>query len=155
MIGGIDSSVLLIYIRNIVFIICAIFVIYNDFKYYIIPDYITFTLFPLGIMFSYFTGNPYLISSVLTGLISFLFFFLIAYVYEKKYKEIGLGGGDIKYIASIGAFWGFDGLVIILLLSSFLALICYLGLYFLKKRVQYLPYGVFLALAGCGWAILH
>lgn len=76
--------------------------------------------------------------------------FLVAFVYEKIKKQEGLGGGDIKLIAMLGAFFGWRAALLILLASSIIGSIVGLFLIVVLKRDARhpIPYGPFLAVAG-------
>lgn len=87
------------------------------------------------------------IDSVLGIVIGGGFLYLVAFLYEKIKKVEGLGGGDVKLAAMLGAFFGWRASIFILLVSSVLGSI--VGLIFIlitKKNTKYaLPFGPFLA----------
>ncbi len=76
--------------------------------------------------------------------------YLVALAYEKLRKQEGLGGGDVKLIAMMGAFFGWRAALLILLISSFVGSIA--GLFMVvafRKDMKYaIPFGPFLAAAG-------
>jgi leader peptidase (prepilin peptidase)/N-methyltransferase len=74
--------------------------------------------------------------------------FLIAVVYERLTGRQGMGGGDVKLLAMIGAWMGWRSLALILLISSLTGAV--IGLVFLLTtgkgyRVR-IPFGPFLSL---------
>lgn len=73
--------------------------------------------------------------------------FLVSWLYEKIRKKEGIGMGDVKLAAMLGAFFGWKGVFFILLLSSLLGSIAgfFLILFFRKGFQDALPYGPFLA----------
>src|SRR3989344_1955663 len=76
------------------------------------------------------------------------FLFLVAFLYEKIKKKEGLGGGDVKLAAMLGAFFGWQQILMILLVSSVLGSLIGLIVVAFKKDWQYaLPFGPFLAVA--------
>jgi leader peptidase (prepilin peptidase) / N-methyltransferase len=88
--------------------------------------------------------------------------FLVAFVYEKIKKQEGLGGGDIKLIAMLGAFFGWRASIFILFASSVIgSIVGLLMIAVLRKDMKYaIPFGPFLAAAGLvylfvGREILH
>ncbi len=76
--------------------------------------------------------------------------FLVAIAYEKIKKCEGLGGGDVKLAAMLGAFLGWKCAIFVLLLSSIVGTIFGVALIIIyRKNSKYaIPYGPFLALAG-------
>jgi len=118
--------------RNLVFFLCGISVIFIDAKHFIIPDVISLPMIVLGILFSFVVPLPFTESlpgwqtSLNGAILGFSVFFAIAWFFKKVKKQDGLGGGDIKYIAGVGAFTGWVGVLFVLFFSSFLALIVYM-----------------------------
>ncbi len=71
-------------------------------------------------------------------------FFCVASLYNIITKSESLGGGDIKFIAGIGAFVGFYGIIFTILFSSIIAIIILLIVkYDIKKEFQFGPFLVF------------
>lgn len=91
-----------------------------------------------------------LLNSALGALVGGLALYLVAVSYEKIKKEEGLGGGDIKLIAMLGAFFGWKAAILILLISSILGSIVGIAIVLiLRKDMKYaIPFGPFLAVAG-------
>jgi leader peptidase (prepilin peptidase)/N-methyltransferase len=73
----------------------------------------------------------------------------VAYLFKVIRGIEGLGMGDVKMIAMIGAFLGAQSTVFTILVASILGLLAGLLVIFLKKEnLQYkIPFGTFLALA--------
>ena len=78
---------------------------------------------------------------------------LIAAAYERFRKKEGLGGGDIKLMAMLGAFFGWQASVIILFTSSFIGAILGLILMVVRKKSlnMAIPFGPFIVSAGMLW----
>jgi len=74
---------------------------------------------------------------------------LIAYSYEKLRGREGMGMGDVKLLAMIGAFLGIQGVVFVILVSSILGTVVGLSMILLQKGdFKYaLPFGPFLSIA--------
>jgi leader peptidase (prepilin peptidase)/N-methyltransferase len=74
---------------------------------------------------------------------------LIAFLYIAVRKQEGMGMGDVKLLAMIGAFLGWKGVVFVMLVSSLLGTITGLSIILYKKGdLKYaLPFGPFLSLA--------
>jgi leader peptidase (prepilin peptidase) / N-methyltransferase len=75
--------------------------------------------------------------------------FLIAFLYIVIRKTEGMGMGDVKLLAMIGAFLGWKGVVFVMLISSLLGTLTGLSVILYKKgNLKYaLPFGPFLSLA--------
>ncbi len=73
---------------------------------------------------------------------------LIAEVYYRVRHEEGLGMGDVKMLAMIGAFLGWKLVLLTLVLASFSGTIVGIAVLVLKREsMKYaLPFGTFLAL---------
>lgn len=122
-----------------------------DLEHRIIPDLLSLTGIVSGIVASLFLIQLPLIEILLHSLGGIIAgggtLFLINLIYEKIRHHEGIGGGDVKLAAMIGAFFGWKGIFLILLLSSlfgsFIGLI--LMIFFHKGGKVAIPYGPFLA----------
>jgi leader peptidase (prepilin peptidase)/N-methyltransferase len=74
--------------------------------------------------------------------------FLVATLYEWIFKREGMGGGDVKLLAMIGAFLGWKAVILTILLSSLIGSITGILIMILKgKDFKYaIPFGPFLSL---------
>ncbi len=90
------------------------------------------------------------IDSVLGILIGGGFLFVVATAYEKIKKIEGLGGGDVKLAAMLGAFFGWRASIFILMVSSVVgSLFGLILILIMKKNTKYaIPFGPFLAIGG-------
>ena len=97
-----------------------------DYDHGVIPDALVLSIFVLGVMRHLLAGeilSPLLASAVGGGVL-----LLVATVYQRWKKRAGLGMGDIKLLAALGAFLGLSGMFRALLIGSLL------GLAFALKR---------------------
>ncbi|NLV16654.1 MAG: prepilin peptidase, partial [Syntrophomonadaceae bacterium] len=120
-----------------------IVVAFTDIDEGIIPDVITYPGMLIGLAFSFFTIG---IKSALIAMLGFgLIFFLIAIL-----SRGGMGGGDVKLVAVIGAFVGPINSVLVFIISSLAGGLWALGLLLFKGagRKTEVRFGPFLALAG-------
>jgi len=126
-----------------------------DLKHYIIPDSITIpgiiVGFAVGVLLE--GGLSYrmaALDSLLGILVGGGALYIVAIVYEKLKKQEGLGGGDVKLIAMLGAFFGWRASILVLLMSSLMGSVVGLVLIIiLRKDLKYaIPFGPFLAAAG-------
>jgi leader peptidase (prepilin peptidase)/N-methyltransferase len=74
--------------------------------------------------------------------------FLVATVYQWLFKREGMGFGDVKLLAMIGAFLGWKSVILTILLSSLVGSLAGIILILIKgKDFKYaIPYGPFLSL---------
>lgn len=118
-----------------------------DWDYQIIPDVITLP----GIVLGWLAATVVLpigwldslIGTVIGGGVLLIMAWASPYLLGKE----GLGGGDIKFLAMIGAFLGWKLALMTLFLASILGASVGVGLLACKvmQRGQYLPFGPFLA----------
>ena len=135
----------------IYFIFCAalLAVIFIDLQHQIIPDVISLPGIVLGFGLSFV--NPF-VTWQDAGL-GILFgggsFYLVALTYYLLTKREGMGGGDIKLLAMIGAFLGWQSLPFVIFGSSLLGVVA--GVWAMieqrKGGKTVIPYGPFLAMA--------
>lgn len=119
----------------------------TDLKERIIPDEISLYFIPVGIISSFFT--PLTLWDSLAGiLLGGGVLFAIGWSYEKITGVEGMGGGDVKLLAMIGAFTGIKGVIVTLLAGSVLGSIFGGLVIFLagKGRRYPIPYGIFLSI---------
>jgi len=147
-------------------ILPLIIISFIDLKHLIILDSISITGIFVGCAVHVFLGSgdtwlENVIDSLAGILVGGGILFIVAFVYEKLKKEEGLGGGDIKLIAMLGAFFGWRAIIFILLGSSIMGSIAGLiTILIMRKGMKYpIPYGPFLAVAGViylfwGWKIM-
>ena len=133
------------------FVFCAslLVIIWIDIHHQLIPDVISLPGIILGFLFSFV--NPALTwqSSALGILIGGGILYLIALLYFIWRKQEGMGGGDIKLLAMLGAFLGWQALPFIILASSVSGTMVGL-LAMIKQRKggkTRIPFGPFLSLA--------
>ncbi len=149
---------LLIYL---VFISALIIATFTDFDHLIIPDVISYPALLLGLILS--TAYPSMQRTLsqwsqistgpgegflasLTGAVSGgLFLYLIGAIGKKIFKKEAMGGGDVKLLAMIGAFLGWQLVTLTIFISALSGSIVGLIIKF-KKGESYIPYGPYLAL---------
>lgn len=128
---------------------CAMIVLFViDLEHRILPDLITLPGIVAGFLFSFFMPPGWfdsLIGLVLGG----GSLWLLGEVYFRLRHEEGMGFGDVKMLAMIGAFLGWKLMLLTLVLSSFVG--SAVGIVMIASKrggLKYaLPFGTFLALA--------
>jgi len=127
---------------------CAMIVLFViDLQHRILPNVITLPGIVAGLLLSEVAGPGWL-ASLIGMAAGGGMLWAIAEVYYRVRKEEGLGMGDVKMLAMIGAFLGWKLMLLTLVLGSFSGTIVGVGVMIAKKEsLKYaLPFGTFLAL---------
>jgi leader peptidase (prepilin peptidase)/N-methyltransferase len=130
------------------FIAALLVITFIDLDHRIIPDVISLP----GILVGFGASFGLLAISPLESLIGILSgggsLFLVAWGYQLIARREGMGGGDIKLLAMIGAFIGWKGVLFTIFVSSLTGTLAGLALILLKGGNMKLavPFGPFLAL---------
>jgi leader peptidase (prepilin peptidase)/N-methyltransferase len=124
------------FLASFVFVGALIVISFIDLDIRIVPDVISLPGIVLGLAFSlvgYFvvTSESSVIPSPLSSLLGMLvgggFLFATAWIYEKFTGVEGMGGGDIKLLAMIGAFLGWQSIPVTLFFASLVGSIVGIG----------------------------
>lgn len=127
----------------------ALFMI--DAKTYLLPDNMTLPLLWLGLLFNIDGTYVDLQSSVIGAAAGYLSLWTIYQLFKLFTGKEGMGFGDFKLLAAIGAWGGWQILPFVVFASSlFGAVIGSIWLYLIakKKSSQAIPFGPWLALGG-------
>ena len=92
---------------------------YIDYRQHILPDELNYALLWSGLLFHVFgllSGS--LDAAVIGAVAGYLCLYLVATLYEKLRGQMGLGLGDAKLFAALGAWFGWQALPTILLIAS-------------------------------------
>ena len=120
----------------------------------LLPDDITLPLLWAGLLFNLLAGAVPLADAVLGAAGGYLLLWSIYWLFKLATGKEGMGFGDFKLLAALGAWLGWQALPVIILLSSAVGAV--LGALILtlrgQGRSQPLPFGPYLAAAG--WVYL-
>ncbi len=118
-----------------------------DLHHQILPNTITLPGIVIGFLFS-LVGPPGWFDSLLGILLGAGILYGIAAAYYAVRHEEGLGMGDVKMLAMIGAFLGWKAVLVTLILSSFSGALVGIGLIAFSRGGMRLalPFGTFLSL---------
>ena len=121
-----------------------------DVDHQLLPDDITLPLMWLGLLFN--VGNTYvsLQDAVIGAMAGYLILWSIYWLFKLLTGKEGMGYGDFKLLAALGAWLGWQALPVIILLSSLVGAICGIALMVIKRRGKEIPipFGPYLAMAG-------
>lgn len=136
-------------LEYLVFAWSLIVVSFIDLDHMILPDVFTLSGILIGLVGAALNPERQFSNALLGVLLGGGFLYAIAYTYLVLRKEEGMGGGDIKLLAWIGAVLGWTSIPFVILASSVLGSIVGLGLA-LRRRAglkSVIPFGPYLALA--------
>lgn len=121
-----------------------------DWEHQILPDDITFPLLWLGLIFNIQHVFTDITSAVIGAIAGYLFLWSVYWLFKLFTGKEGMGYGDFKLLAMLGAWLGWSALLKIVLISSFLGAGLGITLILLKRhsKEQPIPFGPFLALGG-------
>jgi leader peptidase (prepilin peptidase)/N-methyltransferase len=130
------------------FVAALIVITVIDLYHQIIPDLISLPGIGVGLLASLIIPQITLFNSLIGILLGGGSLFLVATLYQWLFKREGMGGGDVKLLAMIGAFLGWKAVILTILLSSLIGSISGIIIMVLKgKDFKYaIPFGPFLSL---------
>ncbi len=157
----------------LIFLFSLIVVTFIDLEHRIIPNVITLPGIIVGLTYNalntnwvtlqmdlshfQFTLSDFLrisdevdiVDSILGIILGGGILYFIGFIYEAIKRREGMGMGDVKLLAMIGAFIGWKGVIFVAFLSSLFGVLVGIPIIFFKKGdLKYaIPYGPFLSLA--------
>ena len=162
-VSGLMAALVLVYFGLTVdaliyfILICAfIIIIYIDLDHQIIPDSISLPGIPIGFAASFFLDTVTYIDSLIGILLGGGLLFAIAWGYYLITRKEGMGGGDIKLLAMIGAFMGWQGVCFTIFIASITGTLAgILLMLFAQKDLKFaLPFGPFLSIGAIAYLFL-
>ena len=119
-----------------------------DLFHQIIPDVVSLPGIGVGLIGSLVLPRGSFLGSLTGALLGGGILFLVAFGYQWLFKREGMGGGDVKLLAMIGAFLGWKAVILTIFLSSLIGSIVGVLVMILKgKDFKYaIPFGPFLSL---------
>ncbi len=132
------------------FIACLLVVTFIDLDHRIIPDVITLPGIPISFAAGFALPDMTYPAALLGILVGGGSLFLVAWVYSLITKKEGMGGGDIKLLAMMGALIGWQGVVFTIFVSSLVGTLSGLAVMLQSRKGMKLavPFGPFLAIGG-------
>jgi len=135
------------YLVYFAFLAALVVITVIDLHHQIIPDVISIPGIGVGLLSSLVIPEITFWNSLIGMLVGGGSLFIVATVYEWLFKREGMGGGDVKLLAMIGAFLGWKAVILTILFSSFIGSIVGIIVISIKgKDFKYaIPFGPFLA----------
>ncbi|MCW8830436.1 MAG: A24 family peptidase [Gammaproteobacteria bacterium] len=121
-----------------------------DYDKQLLPDDLTLPLLWLGLLLSFFNVFTDTQSSLIGAMLGYMVLWTVFQVFRIVTGKEGMGFGDFKLLAALGAWMGWQLLPQIILLSSLVGAVTgiFMLLTGLTKRQQPIPFGPYLATAG-------
>jgi len=121
-----------------------------DFETTLLPDVLTQPLVWAGLLVNLFDAFASVQMAVVGAVAGYLFLWVIFHVFRLLTGREGMGQGDFKLLAALGAWFGIEALPMLLLSASLVGVLIggALTLTGRARRGQPLPFGPYLALAG-------
>lgn len=125
-----------------------------DLEHLLLPDVITLPLLCLGLFLSLFNVFESSVNAVLGAFLGYFSLWTLYWIFKIITHKEGMGYGDFKLLAMLGAWFGWQMLPFLLLFSSITASLFGGTLILLKKQEKDtpIPFGPFLAIGG--WLVL-
>jgi leader peptidase (prepilin peptidase) / N-methyltransferase len=132
-------------LRGAVFGTILLGIAMTDARKYIIPDEFTWGGLVIGLLFSLAGGLPGLAAAALGAVVGFGLLWVVGTVGTWMFKEDAMGGGDIKMMAMVGAFLGWQGVLLTIFLGAFAGTLIFVPLMLMGQK-KLVPFGIFLAI---------
>ena len=121
-----------------------------DIDHQLLPDNMTIPLLWSGILLSFWSIHTDLSSSVIGAIAGYLILWSVYHVFRLLTGKEGMGYGDFKLLAALGAWMGWQMLPLVVLLSSVVGAV--VGVILMAtgrlKKDKPMPFGPFIAAAG-------
>ncbi len=131
---------------------CAIAVAltFIDFDTQLLPDDLTLPLLWAGLLFNVWGNYTSLENAVIGAIAGYLSLWLVYWGFKLFTGKEGMGYGDFKLLAAIGAWVGWQVLPLMILMSSFVGALVGIALIVIARhgRNVPIPFGPYLAAAG-------
>ena len=121
-----------------------------DYDTQLLPDSITLPLLWSGLAFNLFGAYTDISSAVIGAMVGYLTLWSIYWLFKLATGKEGMGYGDFKLLAALGAWLGWQMLPVIILLSSVVGAVVGISLIAINRhgRNTPIPFGPYLAAAG-------
>ena len=132
-----------------------------DFEHMIIPDRVTLGGIAAGLILSISVpalhGKETILASLIASVIGLVAgwgsLWLVAIIGKAIFKKDAMGFGDVKLLGAIGAFFGWESVLFVIMVSSFVGAFVGIALIMAKQKdIQgRIPFGPYISLAALIW----
>lgn len=142
-------------IEALVFVFGLVVVTFIDFDHFLLPDVFTLPGIALGLAGAAINPDRSTLDAFLGVIVGGGFLWSVAYFYYLLRKEDGLGGGDIKLMAWIGAVLGWNSFAFVIIIASVFGSM--VGLLMATRTNEgmktVIPFGPYLALGAVAYLL--
>jgi leader peptidase (prepilin peptidase)/N-methyltransferase len=143
----------LVAVSGAVFFTILLGITMTDAREYLIPDEFSLGGLVIGILLSLPGGFTSIAHALVGAGAGFALLWVVGALGTRMFKEEAMGGGDIKMMAMVGAFVGWQGVLLTVFLGALLGTLVFVPLSFLDRK-RLVPFGVFLSIgAATTWLI--
>jgi leader peptidase (prepilin peptidase) / N-methyltransferase len=137
-------------LATLVFAYLLIAMTFIDFDTRFLPDDLTYPFLWCGLLINLQNSFTTLSDAVIGAVAGYSVLWGVSALYKLVRKEEGMGGGDFKLLAGLGAWFGWQALPAIILLSSLVgSVVGIIGIVLLGRNSKYqIQFGPYLAGAG-------
>ena len=134
----------------VLFSFVLIALLFIDLDKMLLPDQLTLPLLWLGLLLSTATVFVGPTDAIIGAAAGYLSLWSVYWAFKLLTGKEGMGYGDFKLLAALGAFTGWQGLPVIILLSSLVGAIAGIAIMVIQNKGKSLaiPFGPYLAVAG-------
>lgn len=135
---------------GMIFVAAMVALTFIDFDTQLLPDDITLPLLWTGLIFNLFGTYTDLSSAVVGAVAGYLSLWSVYWLFRLATGKEGMGFGDFKLLAAIGAWLGWQMLPLVILASSVVGAVVGIALIVFVRRGRDvpIPFGPYLAAAG-------
>ena len=137
-------------VAALIFVWSMIALAFIDLDTQLLPDAVTLPLLWIGLLINLGNGFTDISSAVIGAASGYIFLWLIYWCFKISTGKEGMGYGDFKLLAVIGAWFGWKMLPLVVLLSSLAGAVIGIGLIIVakNKRDTPFPFGPYLVGGG-------
>lgn len=132
----------------LIFTGCLVALIGIDIDEMLLPDQITLPLLWLGLLFNWQGAFVPLPEALLGAVAGYLSLWLVFWAFKLLTGKEGMGYGDFKLLAALGAWLGWQQLPLVILLSSLVGALFGIAMMLRRGESRPIPFGPYLAIAG-------
>ncbi len=134
---------------------CLIALTCIDFDTQLLPDSLTLPLMWLGLLFNLNSVFVPLSDAVVGAMLGYLVLWSVYWVFKLVTGKEGMGYGDFKLLAALGAFMGWKAIPAIIVMSSIVGAVVGIALIVLARHGKSVPIAFGPYLAGAGLLTLY